>query len=114
MTIPYIPPLDPNFGGEGQGVRFNGTEWELYDNSPIPELTPKQVIEKNLYQCVGMRNSLLAKSDFIFLADSQIDKATIPAWEAYRQALRDLPNTDANWGDPEKVVFPIEPEYKKA
>ena len=49
------------------------------------------------------RNKRLADSDWTQLADNTADTN---AWAAYRQALRDLPNTD---GFPHDVTWPTEP-----
>jgi hypothetical protein len=49
------------------------------------------------------RDAELVKSDWTQLADSVCDKA---AWAAYRQALRDLPATNA---DPFKIELPTAP-----
>jgi hypothetical protein len=49
------------------------------------------------------RNAELASSDWTQLADSNADKA---AWATYRQALRDLPASNA---DPKKIKFPTRP-----
>jgi len=50
------------------------------------------------------RDRLLVVSDYTQLADSPIaDKLT---WAAYRQALRDLPQTQ---NDPFNIVWPVAP-----
>ena len=49
------------------------------------------------------RNKKLADTDWTQLADST---ANATAWGTYRQALRDLPNTD---GFPHNVTWPTEP-----
>ena len=49
------------------------------------------------------RNKRLTDSDWTQLADNTADTN---AWAAYRQALRDLPNTD---GFPHDVTWPTEP-----
>jgi hypothetical protein len=49
------------------------------------------------------RDAELVKSDWTQLADSVCDKA---AWATYRQALRDLPATNA---DPFKIELPTAP-----
>lgn len=49
------------------------------------------------------RNQLLIQSDWTQLSDSPVDAA---AWAAYRQELRDLPNTTA---DPTAVTWPTIP-----
>ena len=49
------------------------------------------------------RSRELAASDWTQVADSTADKA---AWKTYRQALRDLPASNA---DPKKIKFPTRP-----
>lgn len=49
------------------------------------------------------RDLLLAQSDFRMIPDAPWDQAP---WEAYRQALRDLP---ANTTDPREAVWPEPP-----
>jgi len=49
------------------------------------------------------RDALLAQSDFRMVADAPWDRAP---WEAYRQALRDLPE---NTSDPREAVWPEPP-----
>ena len=49
------------------------------------------------------RSRELAASDWTQVADSTADKA---AWKTYRQALRDLPASNA---DPKKIIFPTRP-----
>jgi hypothetical protein len=46
------------------------------------------------------RNNELARTDWTQLADSVCDKAS---WATYRQALRDLPTSNA---DPRKIELP--------
>jgi hypothetical protein len=49
------------------------------------------------------RNALLSACDWRMVTDAPWDLAP---WEAYRQALRDLPD---NTEDPRKAVWPVEP-----
>jgi hypothetical protein len=49
------------------------------------------------------RDQLLAATDFRMIPDAPWDRAP---WEAYRQALRDLP---ANTTDPREAVWPEQP-----
>ena len=49
------------------------------------------------------RNLLLAASDWAMAPDAPTDKT---AWAAYRQALRDFPNT---WTPSPEANFPEEP-----
>ena len=49
------------------------------------------------------RDQELARTDWTQVADSVCDKA---AWATYRQALRDLPASNA---DPRKIDLPVAP-----
>jgi hypothetical protein len=49
------------------------------------------------------RNTELTRTDWTQLSDSVCDKQ---AWATYRQALRDLPTSNA---DPRKIQLPVEP-----
>ena len=51
------------------------------------------------------RDQLIADSDWTMIPGATVDQA---AWSAYRQVLRDLPQTYAATG-PESVVWPVEP-----
>jgi hypothetical protein len=54
------------------------------------------------------RNRLLAESDWTQLADARaaMGEAKAAEWDAYRQALRDIPEQE---GFPENVVWPDKP-----
>lgn len=53
------------------------------------------------------RNRLLRDSDWTQLADSTLDETGMVLWQAYRQALRDVPQQA---GFPLAVDWPIRPE----
>lgn len=61
--------------------------------------------EHNLRPIRAERNRLLAASDWTQVADAPVDGR---AWAAYRQALRDLPATVKDSGQP--VDWPTPPE----
>jgi hypothetical protein len=52
------------------------------------------------------RNRRLAECDWTQIADAPLDKAQKTAWAAYRQALRDVPETTAGLHD---VMWPEQP-----
>jgi hypothetical protein len=54
----------------------------------------------------GKRNQMLTACDWTQVADAPLTQNEKDQWVAYRQALRDLPQTYANWED---VVWPDEP-----
>jgi hypothetical protein len=49
------------------------------------------------------RNKELMRTDWTQVADAPVNKE---AWATYRQALRDLPSSNA---DPRKIELPVEP-----
>ena len=52
------------------------------------------------------RDRLLAASDWTRMDDAPLDDEARAGWAAYRQALRDVPQT---FDDPDAVVWPQEP-----
>ena len=70
-------------------------------NSPILENAD---IDTQFVYVRTVRNAELAATDWTQVADSTADKA---AWATYRQALRDLPASNA---DPKKIKFPTRPD----
>jgi len=75
--------------------------WLAEGNEPLPAetapLTWNDVRAK--------RDQLILASDWTMIPGSTVDQG---AWSAYRQILRDLPQTYANFG-PEKVIWPEPP-----
>jgi len=53
------------------------------------------------------RNQLLKDSDYIMVSDAPITTEKKEEWEAYRQALRDIPQ---DYDSPDEVVYPDKPE----
>jgi hypothetical protein len=68
----------------------------IYDQLPAEQLPQEWVWER----LRNRRDQLLAQTDFRMIPDAPWDRAP---WEAYRQALRDLP---ANTSDPREAVWP--------
>ena len=52
------------------------------------------------------RSRRLAACDWTQVADSPLDDASDEQWRVYRQALRDLPQTQ---DDPANIVWPVAP-----
>jgi hypothetical protein len=65
-----------------------------------PETLPNEWV---LERVRNWRNAELIKSDWTQVDDSPVDKA---AWAIYRQALRDLPASNA---DPQQIELPAQP-----
>jgi len=53
------------------------------------------------------RDTKLSESDWTQLTDTQLSESVAAEWTTYRQALRDLPNTD---GFPHEVTWPNQPD----
>jgi hypothetical protein len=72
---------------------------------PPPAPTPEELAE----QARAHRNQLLSESDWTQLPDARaamgVEKAA--EWDAYRQALRDVPEQA---GFPADIVWPVKPE----
>ena len=76
-----------------------------YQDFIAPHETASEVPNEYLFERIrNWRNTELALCDWTQLADSTADKA---AWATYRQALRDLPERNA---DSKKIKFPTRPE----
>jgi hypothetical protein len=67
------------------------------------EVLPNDPTDKLFKRIRKWRDAELVKSDWTQIADSTADKA---AWASYRQALRDLPASNA---DPRKIDLPVAP-----
>lgn len=76
-------------------------EWLAEGNEPLPADEPADPWA----QVRAKRDQLIAASDWTMIPGATVDQA---AWAAYRQVLRDLPQTYAATG-PESVVWPAEP-----
>ena len=74
--------------------------WLAEGNEPLP--ADNAVTWDTIRQ---KRDQLIADSDWTMIPGATVDQA---AWAAYRQVLRDLPQTYAATG-PESVVWPVEP-----
>ena len=60
--------------------------------------------EQSLTEIRTKRNTLLAESDWVMLSDVVL--SNIDEWRAYRQALRDLPQTITDYNN---VTYPEKP-----
>lgn len=76
------------------------------DGLPIavarPGLTPEEELEALRLE----RNRLLTASDYTQMPDAPMTDAQREAWRVYRQALRDLPETNS---DPTACAWPVAP-----
>ena len=82
-------------------------DWELIGGNivnPNPK-TPEQIAEEQLRDLRLTRTAKLRKCDWTQFPD--VPESTRVAWQAYRQALRDITNTYTSIDD---VVWPEKPE----
>lgn len=79
------------------------TEAEYNAVPVVPQPTNEELLEMIRQE----RNRRLLLCDWTQLHDAPLTNAQQTAWQEYRQALRDLPETYAN--NPQNVIFPTEP-----
>jgi hypothetical protein len=92
--FPAVPAPEP-FPGDATAT------WEYWSDMDTAERgVPAEWVWERLR---NRRNQSLTACDFRMVPDAPWDLA---AWEAYRQALRDLPD---NTSDPRLAVWPVEP-----
>ena len=75
--------------------------WLAEGNEPLPADTSPLTWD----DIRAKRDQLILASDWTMIPGATVDQAQ---WSAYRQILRDLPQTYANFG-PEKVIWPEPP-----
>jgi len=75
--------------------------WLAEGNEPLPAETSPLTWD----DIRAKRDQLILASDYTMIPGATVDQAQ---WSAYRQILRDLPQTYANFG-PEKVIWPEPP-----
>jgi RecB family endonuclease NucS len=93
--------------------------WDDSNDIPKPTLSELETswaemnIEKPYEELRIIRNKLLSETDFMFTTDYSLPNDVKEKWVAYRQTLRDLPQTsspklDVN-GILTNVTFPVKP-----
>lgn len=82
-----------------------GDEWIEWDVIPLTEEEQAQILEQADWDARNARNHWLLMSDWIFCSDANVENRE--AWLEYRQQLRDLPATCADW--PKNIVWPEKP-----
>jgi hypothetical protein len=55
------------------------------------------------------RDDLLVRTDWTQMPDSPLTTAKKAEWATYRQALRDMPTSNANVTDKSEVTWPSKP-----
>tara|TARA_R110000782_G_scaffold147346_1_gene240156 strand:- start:107 stop:496 length:390 start_codon:yes stop_codon:yes gene_type:complete len=112
MTQAKEPKIDPSEGMiEGD---YAHDKFLIVDGAPYPLVKTKATApegpEGGVLNVLTpedearlQRNTLLAAYDWTQVADAPVDQA---AWAAYRQKLRDLPETTSDFGN---IVWPTPP-----
>ena len=72
----------------------------------IPQVGDELTPDEYWAEIRGVRNALLAESDWTILPDSPFTGSKLAEWKTYRQTLRDLP---ANTSDPSDPTYPTKP-----
>lgn len=94
------------------GCNTDGIVWDM-DNNEIQNRADVAAIllahnpDTPMWQTIRIaRDALLKSCDWTQMADSPLSSNEKEMWSAYRQLLRDIPQTYEN---PEDVVFPVSP-----
>jgi len=89
------------------------SEWHEFDYSLESWVDSKSVSDKNaeIMQEVRIeRAGLFSSTDWTQMPDSPLTEAQRAEWAAYRQALRDVPQNNANATSLDEVQWPLKPE----
>jgi hypothetical protein len=82
----------------------NANIGDVWDGEKFATPTPTEEDVKEQWAAIrAERDAKLTSCDWTQIADAPVDAA---AWAAYRQALRDVPNTQT---DPFNIVWPTPP-----
>ena len=105
--------IEISLGGQPMGVpddpenrhRQMIAEWEAQGNTIAGFVGPS---DAPLWEQLRTeRDRLIAATDWMVLRNLETSEPVSPAWLAYRQALRDLPTTTADPGNPD---WPEQPD----
>jgi len=92
------------------GDTYDGLVWHSDGVAPTKKTLdaawPQVESDRKWGQVRAERDRLLAASDWSQMPDNALDAPTIAAWAAYRQELRDVPQTQ---DDPDSIVWPEAP-----
>ena len=104
--------VEPPEADEEHQAIWNGEAWDVVEfPKPEPE-EPKQPTHEELLEMIrSIRNIKLAECDWTQLPDAPLNDEQKQAWQAYRQALRDLPQVIdmESISSLDDVVWPIKP-----
>lgn len=88
------------------------TEDHIFDYEILEWIDERDIelIQLSVSQWIRrLRQPLLRDSDWTQIVDVDLSEAEILAWQVYRQALRDLPETYATETDRAAVIWPTPP-----
>lgn len=85
---------------------FWNTETSEYEIAPLPEDEIARTIELAWRGIRSERQVMLDNTDFIVVKSLERGEPVPTEWVNYRQALRDITDTDS---DPRDIVFPTQP-----
>lgn len=114
-TILKIP-FDSNDKAYMSGKYWDGEEWKTKPERPSSlhfwsELHKwKLNVESLLLQVRVDRDIILASTDWTQMPDAPLTAQQRAEWAIYRQALRDVPQNNANVASLDEVQWPSKPE----
>ncbi|WP_371378955.1 tail fiber assembly protein [Sporomusa aerivorans] len=91
---------EQNLYATGQYIR------DMETGKPVPKPEYVPTAEEKLTAIRAKRDQLLSETDKYMLSDYPITDVEREAWKAYRQALRDMPETC----DTDNPIWPVKPE----
>ena len=95
--------------GEADDASQIVVDGEIVDK-PETIYTDAELKDQLLKRLRAKRRNKLAESDWTQLPDSPLSKAKKTKWSAYRQALRDIPETYADATSIDDIIWPTKPE----
>ena len=99
-------PIDEVGLQEGESIiegSYPSNEFVITDGSAVARTDNILDIVRDL------RNSLLQESDWTQMPDSPLSDSKKAEWATYRQALRDMPTSNASVTDKSEVTWPSKP-----
>lgn len=90
------------------GLSYHGFTREMAKEAGVPEhIIDKAVLDVAWDIIRNRRNFLIKETDWTQVVDTPISEDLKAQYAAYRQALRDLPQSTDN---PDEIVWPVKPE----
>ena len=94
-------------GTEDEWVEWLDTEQDQPTDAETEDMLAQLAAEYPWVAVREQRNRMLRDSDWTDLPHSPLGESQQEEWQAYRQALRDVPQQDV---EPDAVVWPDKPE----